>query len=196
MVCWVRTSVLSLAAMMAAGVAALPSSAAAAGWNCAASVLTGEPAGTPLAANDGGATCVAASAGGTAPALPSPMRAGAASASTALDGPADDPAAQRATATAQLSTLDIGIPSNVPIDVPTTTLIVPLVGSFDITSALRSLVPVPTGTLVGVQTSSATAVGQCSNGSPQLTGSSQTTGVTALGLTLPTRARRRCWATR
>jgi hypothetical protein len=186
MVCWLRTSVLSLATVMAAGFAALPSLASAAGWNCSASVLTGQPAGAPLAANGGGATCVAASAGGTTPPLPSPMQAGAASASTTLDGPAADPAAQRATATASLSTLNIGIPANVPINVPTTMLNVPLVGTFDITSALRSLVPVPAGPLVGVQASSAAAVGRCSNGSPQLTGSSQTTGVSALGLTLPT----------
>jgi hypothetical protein len=185
MVCWLRRSVLGLAAIMVGGFAALPSSASAAGWNCAASVLTGQPTGAPLTANSAGATCVAASAGGTAPPLPSPLQAGAASASTALDGPAGDPAAQRATATAQLSTLDIGIPSSVPINVPTTMLNVPLVGTFDITSALRSLVTVPTGTLVGVQASSATAVGQCSNRSPQLTGSSQTTGISALGLTLP-----------
>ena len=122
-----------------------------------------------------------ASAGGNTPPLPSPLQAGAASANTSLDGPAADPAAQRATATAQLTGLDIGIPTNVPINVPTTMLL-----GVDITSALRALVPVPSGPLVGVQAASATASGQCANGSPQLTGSSSTTGVSALGQALPT----------
>jgi hypothetical protein len=172
---------LSVIAFAMAGCVVVPSSASAAGWNCSASVLTGQPTGTPLAANDGGATCVTASAGGNTPPLPSPLQAGAASANTSLDGPAADPAAQRATATAQLTGLDIGIPTNLPIDVPTTMLL-----GVDITSALRALVPVPSGPLVGVQAASATASGQCANGSPQLTGSSSTTGVSALGQALPT----------
>ncbi|MEN3281687.1 MAG: hypothetical protein V7607_2827 [Solirubrobacteraceae bacterium] len=181
-----RRSLLSLAALAAAGIAVVPVSASAAGWNCSAAVLSGQPSGAPLAANAGGATCIASSAGGTAPALPTPLQASAASATTSVTGPAGDPAAQTAGAMAQVSGLAIGIPSNVPIAVPTTNLVVPFVGTFDITSALRTLVPVPTGTLVGVQASSATAVGQCANGSPQLAGSSQTTGVVALGQTLST----------
>jgi hypothetical protein len=173
----------SLVALTMAGLVVVPAPASAAGWNCSAAVLSGQPSGAPLAANAGGATCAAASAGGSAPALPAPLQAGAASASTTLDGPAGDPAAQRAGASAEVSGLAIGIPSNVPITLPTTTV---LGGTVDITSALRTLVPVPTGTLVGVQASSATAAGQCANGSPQLTGSSQTTGVAALGVALPT----------
>jgi hypothetical protein len=46
-------------------------------------------------------------------------------------------------------------------------------------------VPVPTGMLAGIQASSATAVGQCMNGLPRLTGSTQTTGITVLGQPLP-----------
>jgi hypothetical protein len=174
---------LSLVALTIAGVVVVPAPASAAGWNCSAAVLSGQPSGAPLAANAGGATCAAASAGGTAPALPVPLQAGAASASTTLDGPAGAPAAQRAGASAEVSSLAIGIPSNVPITLPTTTV---LGGTVDITSALRTLVPVATGTLVAVQASSTTAAGQCANGSPQLTGSSQTAGATALGLALPT----------
>jgi hypothetical protein len=74
----------------------------------------------------------------------------------------------------------------VPINVPSTSINVPLVGTVDITSALRTLVPVPTGTLVGLQESTATASGRCSNGSAQLTGSTQVSGLTAMGQALPT----------
>jgi hypothetical protein len=175
--CSLRT-MLSLAAIAAA---AVPASASASGWNCSASVIAGQPSGAPLAANAGAATCQAASAGGSVPALPTPLQAGAASATTSIAGPGGDPAAQQANATAELSGLTIGIPSNLPIAIPTTSLL-----GVDITSALRTLVTVPTGTLVGVQASSATAVGRCASGSPQLTGSSTTTGVAALGQTLPT----------
>ena len=76
--------------------------------------------------------------------------------------------------------------SNLPIDVPTTVLNVPLVGTFDITSALRTLVPVPTGNLVDLVGSTATATGRCANGSALLSGSSQVTGLTAMRQTLPT----------
>jgi hypothetical protein len=69
--------------------------------------------------------------------------------------------------------------------VPLTSINVPLVGTVDITSALRTLVPVPTGMLAGIQASSATAVGQCANGSPRLSGATQTTGITVLGQPLP-----------
>lgn len=68
---------------------------------------------------------------------------------------------------------------------PLTSVNVPLVGTVDITSALRTLVPVPTGMLAGIQASSATAVGQCANGSPRLSGATQTTGITVLGQPLP-----------
>ncbi len=104
-----------------------------------------------------------------------------ASATTSVAGPAGDPAAQEVTATPGLSSLGIGIPASVPINVRTTTLL-----GVDITAALRTLVPVPTGTLAGVQASNATASGRGANGSPQLTGSSSTTGVSALGQPLPT----------
>jgi hypothetical protein len=182
---WSLRTLLPLLAVAAATVAA-PSSASAAGWGCSAAVLTGQPVGAPIAANAGPGTCSATSAGGSAPALPTPLQAGAASASTTLDGSGSDPAAQQAGATASLSSLSIGVPSNLPISLPTTTINVPVVGSVDITSALRTLVTVPTGTLVGVQAASATAGGQCAGGSPLLTGSSSTTGLTALGQTLPT----------
>jgi hypothetical protein len=118
--------------------------------------------------------------------LPVPLQAAVVSARTRLEGPAGSPAEQRATATGEVSSLGIGIPTNLPIDVPLTSVSLPLVGSIDITSALRTLVPVPSGTLVGVQASSATAVGRCANRSPRLTGATSTTGLNVLAQTLPT----------
>jgi hypothetical protein len=185
-VCSMRKSLLSLAAVAAAGAVVVPGSASAAGWNCSATALSGQPSGAPIAANVGAPTCTAASAGGNVPALPIPLQAAVLSARTALDGPAGDAARQRASATGEVASLGIGLPANLPIAVPTTGLNVPGIGNVDITSALRTLVPVPTGMLAGIQVSSATATGQCANGSPQLSGASHTTGLTVLGQTLPT----------
>jgi hypothetical protein len=56
----------------------------------------------------------------------------------------------------------------------------------DITSALRTLVPIPSTLLVGVQAASATATAECAGGTAQLTGSTQVTGLTVLGQALPT----------
>jgi hypothetical protein len=185
-VCSMRKSLLSLAAVAAAGAVAVPGSASAAGWNCSATALSGQPLGAPVAANVGAPTCRAASAGGNVPALPVPLQGAVVSARTELDGPAGDPARQHASATGEVASFGVGIPANLPIAVPTTGLNVPGVGNVDITSALRTLVPVPTGTLAGVQESSATASGQCASGSPRLSGASHTTGLTVLGQTLPT----------
>ena len=176
----------SVIAFVMAGAVVLPSPASAVGWNCSAAGLAGQPPVPATAANDGASACQAASAGGSAPLLPAPLQATAVSAQTTLDGPADDPAQQIATATSEVSGLGIGIPSNLPINVPTTTLNVPPFGSFDITSALRTLVPVPTGNLVDLVGSTASATGRCANGSALLSGSSQVTGLTAMGQTLPT----------
>jgi hypothetical protein len=169
-----------------AGAVVVPSQASAAGWNCSATGLAGQPSVPATSANNGASTCQAASAGGSAPVLPVPLQATAVSAQTQLDGPADDPMQQVATATSVVSGLGIGLPSNLPINVPTTNLNVPLVGTFDITSALSTLVPVPTGNVVDLVGSTTTASGRCTNASPQLSGSSQATGLTALGQTLPT----------
>ena len=180
-----RKSLLPLAAVAAASAFVMPGTASAAGWSCSATALSGQPSGAPVAANVGAPTCHAASAGGNAPVLPIPLRAAVLSARTALDGPAGDPAEQRATATGEVSSLGIGIPASLPINVPLTSINVPLGPTVDITSALRTLVPVPTGMLAGIQASSATAVGQCANGSPRLSGTTQTTGITVLGQPLP-----------
>ena len=177
---------LSLVAFALAGAVVVPAPAAAAGWNCSATGLAGQPATLPTAANVGAAACQAASTGGSLPVLPAPLQATALSAQTTLDGPADDPAQQVATATTQVSGLGIGIPANVPVNVPTTTITVPLVGVVDITSALRTLVPVPSGNLVDLVGTTTTASGRCTNGSPVLAGSSQATGLAAMGQALPT----------
>jgi hypothetical protein len=177
---------LPLIALTMAGVVVVPAPSSAAGWNCSATTLVGQPATPPVSANAGAATCQAASAGGSVPALPAPLQANVASATTSVAGPAGDPAQQQASATSEVAGLDIGIPSNVPINVPSTSINVPLGPTVDITSALRTLVPVPTGTLAGLQESTAMASGRCSNGSAQLTGSTQVSGLMAMGQALPT----------
>jgi hypothetical protein len=180
-----RTSLLCTAAL-AVSLLAIPASSSAAGWNCSATVVTGTPAGAPIAANAGASTCRAASAGGNLPALPLPLTASALSARTTLDGPAGEPAAQRAGAVAQVTGFGLAVPSDVPIALPATSLNVPGIGVVDITSALRALVPLPTGPIVGVATARASATGECSSGTPRLAGTTQTTGLTVAGLGLPT----------
>jgi hypothetical protein len=182
----VSLRMLPLVALALAGAVAVPAPAAGAGWNCSANALSGQPATPPTAANVGALVCQAASAGGSLPVLPAPLHATVVSAQTTLDGPAGDPMQQVATATTQVSGLGIGIPANVPINVPTTTIFVPLVGTVDLTSALRALVPVPSGNLVDLVGATTTASGRCTNGSPDLVGSSQVTGLNALGQALPT----------
>jgi hypothetical protein len=64
-----RKSLLPLAAVAAASAFAMPGTASAAGWNCSATALSGQPSGAPVAANVGAPTCHAASAGGNAPVI-------------------------------------------------------------------------------------------------------------------------------
>jgi hypothetical protein len=168
-----------------AGALAAPAVAPAAGWNCSANALLGQPVGTPVTANVGATTCQAASAGGNLPALPIPLQANVMSARTALDGPAGHAAQQTPSATGEVASLTVGVPAGAPISVPTTAVPVPGVGNVDITSALRSMVPAAAGPLAAVQVSSATASGHCANGAPTLTGSSHVLGVTVAGQELP-----------
>jgi hypothetical protein len=181
-----RRMLLWAAAVAAASLVAVPVSASAAGWNCSAAALAGQPSGTPVAANVGATTCRAANPGSNLPAaLPAPLQATTLSARTTLDGPAGEPAQQRASATGEVSSFGVGVPADVPIALPSTSVPVPLVGNVDITSALRTLVPVASGLLVGVEASSATAAGECSGDAPRLTGSTHVTGLTVLGQALP-----------
>jgi hypothetical protein len=161
-----RKMVLSAAAVAVASLVAVPASGSAAGWNCSAAALAGQPSGTPVAANAGATTCRTASAGGNLPVLALPLQAAVLSARTMLDGPAGEAAQQRASATGEVSSFGVGVPTNLPIALPTTTVPVPLVGNIDITSALRTLVPVASGLLVGIEASSATAMGESSGETP------------------------------
>jgi hypothetical protein len=172
---------LAVAVLALAATAASP----AAGWNCSASALLGQPAGAPVTANVGAATCKAASAGGNLPALPIPLQASVASARTTLDGPAGQPGQQTAGATGEVASLTLDVPADAPIPIPTTAVPVPGAGDVDITQALRSLVPAAAGPLLGVKLSSATAGGRCAGGAPELSGSSHVLGLTVAGQELP-----------
>jgi hypothetical protein len=173
-------------ASMAASVLVMSASASAAGWNCSAAALSGPPVGTPVTANVGQTTCKAASGGANLPPLPIPLQANVMSARTTLDGSATQPAQQTAGATGEVASLSVGIPTDAPLPIPTTTLPNPLGGApVDITQALASLLPPPPNPLVGVKLSSATASGSCVNGKPTLTGSSRVLGLTVAGQELP-----------
>ena len=60
-------------AAAAASLMVMSASASAAGWNCSAAAVSGQPLGTPVTANVGQATCKAASGGANLPALPIPL---------------------------------------------------------------------------------------------------------------------------
>jgi hypothetical protein len=171
-------------AAMAASVLVMSASASAAGWNCSASALSGQPVGTPVTANVGQTTCKAASGGVNLPPLPLPLQANVMSARTTLDGSATQPAQQTAGATGEVASLSVGVPSG-SAPIPTTMLPVPGLGNFDITQALAGLLPPPPNPLVGVKLSSATASGSCVSGKPTLTGSSHVLGLTVAGQELP-----------
>jgi hypothetical protein len=178
--------VLWVLVVTAASVPVMSASASAAGWNCSATALSGQPVGTPVAANLGATTCKAASGGVNLPPLPLPLQANVMSARTTLDGSATQPAQQTAGATGEVASLSVGVPSG-SAPIPTTTIPNPTPGGapIDITQALTSLLPPPPNPLVGIKLSSATASGSCVNGKPTLTGSSRVLGLTVAGQELP-----------
>ena len=171
-------------AAAAASLVVMSASASAAGWNCSAAALSGQPLGTPVTANVGQTTCKAASGGANLPALPIPLQANVMSARTTLDGSASQPAQQTAGATGEVASLSVGVPAG-SAPIPATTIPVPGMGNVDITQALASLLPPPPNPLLGVKLSSATASGSCVNGKPALTGSSHVLGLTVAGQELP-----------
>jgi hypothetical protein len=171
-------------AAAAVSLSVMSASASAAGWNCSAAALSGQPVGTPVTANVGQTTCKAASGGANLPALPIPLQANVMSARTTLDGPASQPSQQTAGATGEVASLSIGVPSG-SAPIPTTTIPVPGMGNVDITQALAGLLPPPRNPLVGVKLSSATASASCANGKPTLTGSSKVLSLTVAGQELP-----------
>jgi hypothetical protein len=177
---------LLIVAAAAACALAGPAAAPAAGWNCSASALLGQPAGAPVTANVGATVCKAASAGLNLPALPIPLQANVLSARTTLDGPSGQTAQQTASATGEVASLTVDVPADAPIPVPTTTMPNPLGGApVDITQALKAMAPAAAGPLAAIKLSSATASGSCAGGRPTLTGSSRVLGVTIAGQELP-----------
>ncbi len=193
-----RTLLLSTAAVAAAGALAVPATAPAASWNCSASALLGQPAGTPVTANVGALACKAASGGVNLPALPVPLSANVLSARTTLDGASSGAPQQRPSATGEVLNLGIGSLPDLPIALPTaqippTVITVPTgvpgqTVQLDITGALQALAPngkLPAADLLRVATSSATASGSCSGGRPRLTGASKVLGVSILGQETP-----------
>ena len=96
---------LRVVAAAAASVLVMSASASAAGWNCSAAALTGQPIGTPVAANLGQTTCKAATGGANLPALALPLQAIVMSARSTLDGSASQPDQQTAGATGEVASL-------------------------------------------------------------------------------------------
>jgi hypothetical protein len=179
-------NVLWVVVAAAASMVVMSASASAAGWNCSAAALSGQPVGTPVTANVGQTTCKAATGGANLPALPLPLQANVMSARTTLDGSATQPAQQTPGATGEVASLSVGVPTG-SAPIPTTTIPNPTPGGapIDITQALTALLPPPPNPLVGVKLSSATASGSCVNGKPALTGSSRVLGLTVAGQELP-----------
>ncbi|MEA2253992.1 MAG: hypothetical protein QOG35_37 [Solirubrobacteraceae bacterium] len=191
-------SSVALVAVAAGGALVMPSVASAAATrNCSASVLDmslgGQPAVSPIVANGGATECRAASAGGSFPPTPLPLTASVLSARTTLAGPAGQPGAQTAGATAELASLSVGPFPSLPValpapQVPPTSITVPGPGgpTVDITSALQTLVQPPNVAVLAVQGAGATATGQCAGGVASLTSSSRVLGVAVAGQDLPT----------
>jgi hypothetical protein len=173
--------------------AARPAPAAAAGYTCEASALGAtlgpSPRIEPITANKGEPTCKAAAAGGNPPASPLPITGSLLSATTDIQPPSGDPAAQTATAAAGLGELRVaGLP--IPLKRPDTSQ---LPGPTDIggvtinpRAIVEALVPESfDAELLHLRALRAEVSGRCVNGSPRLTGTSSVLGVSVLGKELP-----------
>ena len=91
------------------------------GYSCEASALAPpsapRPKQEPITANKGQPACQTAQAGGNLPASPLPLTGSLLSATTTLEGPADDPRQQKVTAAGGLGELKIaGLP--IPLERP------------------------------------------------------------------------------
>ena len=186
---------LILAAALLALLAARPATAAAQGYSCEASAFAATigpaPRQEPITANKGQPGCQTAAAGGNAPPSPLPITGSALSATTTLEGPADDPRQQKATAAGGLGELRVaGLP--IPLERPDLSQLpgpqtIPGVGTIDVRAAVEALVPASASVdLLNIRALRAQVVGTCVNGSPQLTGTSSVAGITVLGTELPT----------
>jgi hypothetical protein len=187
-----RRLLLVLPAVALAALAA-PAAAAAAPWTCEASVLRGQlgpaPAVEPVTANQDAAQCATQQAGGEAPSgLPGGATGSALFARTRVEGSADNPAGQRATATASFSELRIpllpGVPGlPAPPSIPAVT--VPGFGTIDLNPAIQALAA-QRGDLIGIRALEARVTGQCSSGRPLISGTWSVAGLTVLGVPIST----------
>ncbi|HEX2015294.1 MAG TPA: hypothetical protein VGN69_01275 [Solirubrobacteraceae bacterium] len=198
--------VVALAAGLGGGFSA---SAAAEPFTCSASALKGSIVGQapidPVTANAGQSAC-RSDAGSLSSALAAPLGAGAAQASTVLDGPGESASDQHASSTASVADFRIGALGSLPISLPapqmptgldavTVRLSSTLQGLglpssivVDALPAARALVPssaLPDVALLGVRAVRSTASARCGSGSPILDGSSQVSGLTVLGQSWP-----------
>lgn len=205
---------LVVAGMFGVAIAAAPAGASAAGtFDCSASAIRasvlGQTAIEPVVANVGKGSCQSAlsSLPGS---LPVPLAANVIGAETILQGPPD--AVYQQTATAIGSVGDVAIRSlpSLPVTLPAaqlpsglTNVAVPLSSSLQTQLALlglptsivlnllpaaQGLIPnlaLPSTDILDVHLASSTATARCVSGAPQLDGSSQVAGITALGQTLP-----------
>jgi len=177
---------------IAVGALLAPAGAAAAPWTCEASVVRGTigpaPAMEPVTANKDGASCLTQSAGGALPAgLPGGATGSLLFARTRAEGDASAPASQRVSAEAGLADLRVPLLPGLPgLPIPSVAPVnVPGFGTIDLNPAIRA-VSDPQGDLLGLRAVTARVTGQCSGGSPSLSGSSSVGNLTVLGVDLAT----------
>jgi hypothetical protein len=194
----------SLTALALACAAPAPASATAT-FNCDASALRGTvltaPAIEPATANRGQDACHTAS--DPVPdlsALPLPLGASVLAARTTLDGPADRPDLQTASAVGGVADLTVRALPDLPIQLPTAqipaqllqpiTVPLPVVGNVtvDLKPAIAALLPngkLPSVDLLRVQAATAYASAKCQGGTPQLSGNAQVAAISLLGVAQP-----------
>jgi len=186
---------------------ASPSAAVAASYDCEASALRGTLLGAtaiePVVANRGAGACATRTEGLDAPLAPL-LTASAASARTAVSSSAGTETALAAGGLTDIRVLALPeLPITLPtaqladslgaVTVPITGLLQTLLGGIvnlqiDVRPALQALLPdgrLPRAELLRVQGAMAYAGATCTNGTPQLSGSSNVTGISVLGQGLP-----------
>src|SRR5205814_1559126 len=144
----------------------------------------------PITANKDQPACADAEAGSNPPPSPLPVTGSLLSATTSLQPPTGDPAAQTATASGGLGELSVaGLP--IPLQRPDTSQLpgpttIGLV-TIDVRKAVEALVPASfDAQLLDVKALRAQVVGRCVNGAPRLTGTSSVASINVLGQELPT----------
>ena len=178
---------------------AVSAPAQAANWTCEGSAVRGTVLGSqtlePITANKGAQVCAPSQVGGTGltAALPLPVDVSALNAVTTLVG-ADGPVAtQKAGAFGGITDLTVRALPELPIQIPIPALpTIPTVDvlgqSVNLAPAVQALLPdgkLPNVDLLRLRAVSALAGGECADGVPVLSGTSNVAGITALGQELP-----------